>query len=574
MSFRLNVVSRRLSWLVAILAVTAGPGSAFAADSTGPAPASAASAAKAGEPARASGATPPALARPAPATAPPSQADATHRAASPDARRPDDAHPAQNDAAFVPVPPETASVTRHSIRLDGRTLDYTATAGNLLLRDDAGQATASVFYVAYTAHGRRPGERPVTFLFNGGPGAGSVFLMMGSFGPKRARTASPAVSGPAPYDLADNPDSLLGQTDLVFIDAVGAGFSRTVGHATGKAFWSVDGDLDAFDHFIERYLTVNQRWNSPKYLLGESYGTARAAMLAYRLNQSNIALNGVILMSSVLDSAAFSPGSDFESESYLPTFAAIAWYHDRLRPKPPSLPAFLDEVRAFARGPYEQALAQGDALPDAERDAIAARLAQYTGIDAQYIKEARLRLGPTRFRKQLLRGESRSLGRYDARFEGIDYDDAGEHPDFDASAASISSVFDAALHQHLANDLDYRPADRYRVFNDAALVQWDWKHREWWGERLAVPYAAGDLAEAMRQNPKLRVMSLNGYFDLATPFYATEYALSHLGVERSLRANVEIHHYPTGHMIYLDDAALHAMKVDLARFYQGEPRTN
>ncbi|MGN4075883.1 S10 family peptidase [Burkholderia gladioli] len=484
-----------------------------------------------------------------------------------------DAHRASNGGGeFIPVPPETSAVTRHSIRLDGRAIDYTATAGNLLLRDDAGQATASVFYIAYTANGRRASQRPVTFLFNGGPGAGTMFLMMGSFGPKRARTASPDISGPAPYDLADNPDSLLAQTDLVFIDAVGAGFSRAVGHATGKNFWGVDSDLDAFDHFIERYLTVYQRWDSPKYLLGESYGTARAAMLAYRLNdRSNIALNGVILMSSVLDSAAFSPGSDFESESYLPSFAAVAWYHDRLSPRPPNLPAFLDEVRAFARGPYEQALAQGDALPDAERDAIAARIAAYTGLDVSYIKEARLRIGPSRFRKQLLRGESRNLGRYDARFKGIDYDDAGEHGDFDASATSISSVFDAALHRHLAQDLDYRPNDRYRVFNDAALRQWDWKHREWWGEQLAVPYAAGDLAEAMRQNPKLRVMSLNGYFDLATPFYATEYALSHLGLDKSLRPNLELRYYPTGHMIYLDDAALHAMKNDLARFYEGAP---
>ncbi|WP_414440955.1 S10 family peptidase [Burkholderia sp. 22PA0106] len=504
-----------------------------------------------------------------------SSASPAQAASAPSAHRPRAAdasatpsHGSDDTGHLIPVPPETRSVTRHSIRLDGRTLDYTATAGNLLLRDDAGEATASVFYIAYTANGKRAASRPVTFLFNGGPGAGTMFLMMGSFGPKRAHTASPAVSGPAPYALADNPDSLLDQSDLVFIDAVGAGFSRPVGHATGKNFWGVDSDLSAFDHFIERYLTVNGRWDSPKYLLGESYGTARAAMLAHRLNDSNIALNGVILMSSVLDSAAFSPGSDFESESYLPTYAAIAWYHDRLSPKPPNLPAFLDEVRAFARGPYQQALAAGDALPDAERDAIAARIASYTGLDVQFVKDARLRVGPSRFRKQLLRGESRSLGRYDARFEGIDYDDAGERPDYDVSATSISSVFDAALHQHLAQDLDYRPTDRYRVFNDAALRQWDWKHRAWWGEQLAVPYAAGDLAEAMRQNPKLRVLSLNGYFDLATPFYATEYALSHLGLDRSLRANLALRYYPTGHMIYLDDAALHAMKGDLAGFYR------
>ncbi|WP_454827530.1 S10 family peptidase [Paraburkholderia xenovorans] len=479
---------------------------------------------------------------------------------------------AKPESAAIPVPPETSSVTQHSIRLDGRKIDYTATAGNLLLRDRTGQANASVFYVAYTVASKTPATRPVTFLFNGGPGAGSVFLMIGSFGPKRARTASPGITPPAPYTLADNPDSLLGTTDLVFIDAVGAGLSRVVGHGTGREFWGVDQDLNAFSQFIDRYLSVNQRWNSPKYLLGESYGTARAAMLAYQLGQDNIALNGVILMSSVLDSAAFSAGSDFKSESYLPSFAAIAWYHDRIVPKPASLPAFLDDARAFARGPYAQALAQGDALPDAERDAIAARVAQFTGLDVGYVKRSRLRLYPSRYRSELLRDQARSVGRYDARFEGIDFDSVSERPDYDASVSSVSSAFDAALHQHFAQDLHFTPADRYRVFNDEALMQWDWKHRAWWGERLPVPYAAGDLAEAMRQNPQLRVMSLNGYFDLATPFYATEYALAHLGVDAPLRANVRITYYPTGHMIYLDDAALHTLKGDLASFYAAGAR--
>ncbi|MFM0339632.1 S10 family peptidase [Paraburkholderia fungorum] len=474
---------------------------------------------------------------------------------------------AKADTTPIPVPPETTSVSQHSIRQDGRKIDYTATAGNLLLHDKTGQANASVFYVAYTVATKTPATRPVTFLFNGGPGAGTVFLMIGSFGPKRVRTASPAITPPAPYVLADNPDSLLDTTDLVFIDAVGAGLSRVVGHGTGKDFWGVDKDLDAFSQFIDRYLTVNQRWNSPKYLLGESYGTARAAMLAYQLGQNNIALNGVILMSSVLDSSAFAPGFDFKSESYLPSYAAIAWYHNKIVPKPPSLPAFLDEARAFARGPYAQALAQGDALPDAERDAIAARVAQFTGIDVDYIKRSRLRLYPSRFRNQLLRDQSHSVGRFDARFEGLEFDGESERPDFDASVSSVSSAFDAALHQHFAEDLHFMPADRYRVFNNEALTQWDWKHREWWGEHLTEPYAAGDLAEAMRQNPQLRVMSLNGYFDLATPFYATEYALAHLGIDAPLRANVRIAYYPTGHMIYLDDAALHTLKHDLVSFY-------
>jgi carboxypeptidase C (cathepsin A) len=474
--------------------------------------------------------------------------------------------------AAIPVPPETSSVTHHTIVLDGRKIAYTATAGSLLLHNDAGEATASVFYIAYTADSKTPSSRPVTFLFNGGPGAGSVFLMMGSFGPKRVHTSSPGITPPAPYTLADNPDSLLDKTDLVFIDAVGAGFSRIVGHATAKNFYGVDPDLTAFTQFIDRYLTVNQRWNSPKYLLGESYGTTRAAMLAYRLSESGIGFNGVILMSSVLNYAHYAPGTDLRVESYLPTYAAIAWYHDKIVPKPPDLSAWVDEARTFARGPYAAALAQGDALPDSERDAISAQVAHYTGLDVQYVKEARLRIGPGRFRKQLLRSESRTLGRYDARFEGIDFDDAGEEADYDASVTSVANAFAGALHQYLAGDLHYTPTDRYRVFNGEAGREWDMKHREWWGEQLPVPYAAGDLAEAMRQNSQLRVLSLNGYFDLATPFFATEYDLAHMELDPSLRGNVQMTYYPTGHMIYLDDGALHTLKSDLGRFYGEEGR--
>jgi carboxypeptidase C (cathepsin A) len=480
----------------------------------------------------------------------------------------DEAHDGSaRSGAGIPVPRETTSVTHHTVVLDGRKIAYTATAGNLLLHNDAGEATASVFFVAYTADSKSPSNRPVTFLFNGGPGAGTVFLLMGSFGPKRVHTSSPGITPPAPYALADNPDSLLDKSDLVFIDAVGAGFSRIVGHATARNFYGVDPDLAAFTQFIDRYLTVNQRWNSPKYLLGESYGTTRAAMLAYRLSESGIALNGVILMSSVLNYAHYAPGTDLRTESYLPSYAAIAWYHNKIVPRPPSLAAWLAEAREFARGPYAAALAQGDALPDSERDAIATQLAHFTGLDVQYVKDARLRVGPSRFRKQLLKSESRTLGRYDARFEGIDNDNASESPDYDASVTSVANAFTGALHQYLAEDLHYTPTEGYRAFNGEAGRDWDMKHRQSWGEQLPVPYAAGDLAEAMRQNPQLRVLSLNGYFDLATPFFATEYDLAHMSLDPSLRGNVQIAYYPTGHMIYLDDGALHTLKADLDRFY-------
>lgn len=476
-------------------------------------------------------------------------------------------------SAALPVPREASTATEHVVSLHGRRFDYRATAGNLLLRDDKGEPEASVFYVAYTHRAEHGTPRPVTFLFNGGPGAASVFLLMGSVGPKRVRTSSPMATPPAPYVLADNPDTLLDKSDLVFIDAVGTGFSTLVGHGSGKRFWSVDGDLDAFVRFIDRYLSVNGRWNSPKFLIGESYGTTRAAMLAYRLGQHNISLNGVALLSSVLNSGVSVPGFDLRYVRYLPSYAATAWYHDKLGPsKPADLPAFLDEVRAFAQGPYEAALAEGDALSDARRDAIAAQVARYTGLDAQYVIGARLRISPSHFRKQLLLRETRSVGRYDSRFEGIEYDQDSSSPDYDASEKYITSAFDAAFHQHIAQDLHYENERPYRVFNDHVLGAWEWKHRAWWGETLNAPYAAADLAEAMRQNPHLLVLSANGYFDLATPFFATEYDLSHMGLEPALRKNLRVKYYATGHMIYLDDAALHALKADLASFYDDAAR--
>lgn len=498
---------------------------------------------------------------------------AAHAALASSATPASSAAPAPN--AALPAPREASTATEHVLSLHGRRFDYRATAGNLLLRDDKGEPEASVFYVAYTHKSEHGAPRPVTFLFNGGPGAASLFLLMGSVGPKRVHTASPTATPPAPYPLADNPDTLLDKSDLVFVDAVGTGFSKLVGHGTGKRFWSVDGDLDAFTRFIDRYLSVNNRWNSPKFLIGESYGTTRAAMLAYRLEQHTISLNGVVLLSSVLNSNMHAPGFDLMYVRYLPSYAAAAWYHDKLGPtKPADLPAFLDEVRAFAAGPYATALAKGDALPDNERDAIAAQIARYTGLDAQYVIGARLRVGPSHFRKQLLLTQTRSVGRYDSRFEGIEYDQDSSNPDYDASEKYITSAFDAAFHQHLAEDLHYANASDgpYRVFNERVLSAWEWKHHAWWGETLNVPYAAADLAEAMRQNPHLLVLSANGYFDLATPFFATEYDLLHMGLEPALRKNLRVKYYATGHMIYLDDSALHALKSDLAAFYDDAMR--
>ncbi|HEX7112678.1 MAG TPA: peptidase S10 [Mizugakiibacter sp.] len=477
--------------------------------------------------------------------------------------------PAAEKSEAKPIPEERAVHTQHSVDVDGKRIAYTATAGTLLIRDDDAKPIASVFYVAYTADGTKDaGKRPVTFLYNGGPGSSSVWLHMGSVGPMRITTASPDATAPAPYALVPNRYSLLDKTDLVFIDAVGTGFSRPVGKAEDKDFWGVDQDLDAFAKAIIRYVDMNKRWNSPKFLFGESYGTTRSAGLVNTLQQRGMAINGVVLVSSILNYGARFPGLDQVYIGYLPSYAAIAWYHDKLANKPAELGPFLDEVRAFARGEYAAALARGQDLPKAEEDAIAQKLSRYTGLSVQYLEEADLRVDPARFRKELLRDQRRTLGRYDARFEGIDLDAAGEHPDYDASDTGIAGAFVAAFHDYLAGELKYTSDLDYRPTYYKIIRAWDWHHKLPGQQRpLLMAYTAGDLARAMRENPHLKVFSANGYFDLATPFFATEYDLGHMQLDPSLRGNLSFGYYPSGHMIYLNVDALKQLKGDLAGFY-------
>jgi carboxypeptidase C (cathepsin A) len=463
---------------------------------------------------------------------------------------------------------EQAVVTHHSASIGGKHLNYTATAGNLIIRDDKNQPQASVFYVAYTLDGAVPGKRPLTFLYNGGPGSSSMWLHMGSFAPERIETASPQATAPAPYRMLPNPDSLLDKSDLVFVDAVGTGFSRPLGKATGKDFWGVDQDLSAFSRAITRYVSRNQRWNSPKFLFGESYGTTRSAALVDKLQDQGMAINGVILMSSILNYGIRAPGYDEIYVGYLPSFAAAAWYHDKLANKPADLKSFLDEVRRYAAGPYAAALAQGQNLPQAQLDAVAQQLAVYTGLPVDYIKQANLRIDLGRFRKELLRDQRRTLGRFDSRFEGIDQDAAGENPDYDASDTGISGAFVAAFHDYLGSELKYHSELDYRPTSDEIIGNWDWKHKAA-GMRRPLPtaYVAGDLAHAMDTNPNLKVLSLNGYFDFATPFYITEYDLAHMQLDPALRKNLSFDYYPSGHMIYLNPEALKQVKVDLSHFY-------
>ncbi len=493
------------------------------------------------------------------------------RAAEPAKAEPARAEAAEADTAR-PSAKETARVTHHSVTIDGKTIPYTATAGTLTLRDDEGKAIASMFYVAYAADGGGR-TRPVTFLYNGGPGSSAVWLHMASLAPLRVETLSPRATGPAPYSLIPNASSLIDKSDLVFLDAIGTGYSRPLGEAKGKDFWGVDEDIDAFAKGIERYITINNRWNSPKVIFGESYGTHRSAGLAFKLGEDGVQLNAVIILSSILNYGVRSPGFDRNLINLLPSYAATAWYHDRLAGKPADLTAWLKEVRAYAEGPYAAALAKGDLLPDAERDAVAARVAAYTGLSVDYVKAAKLRVELGHFRKELLRAGSRTLGRYDSRFEGIDSDDVGETPEYDPSDTGMSGAVISTFHDYLANQLGYVSDMPYRPNYGEIGRNWDWKHKNPTsgnpGQGGVSSDTALDLSAAMRRNPRLKLLSLNGYFDMATPFFGTEHDIAHMQLDPSLRGNVQFRYYPSGHMVYLNPEALKMMKADLAAYYDG-----
>jgi carboxypeptidase C (cathepsin A) len=469
----------------------------------------------------------------------------------------------------LPIPPEKAVATHHSVTIDGQAIKYTATAGNLLVTDEKGDTTGSFFYVAYTKDGADLTTRPVTFLYNGGPGSASIWLHMGSFAPVRVVVDDANATPPAPYALNPNPYSLIDRTDLVFVDAIGTGFSQIVGTGEDKDFYGVDADIRSFADFITRYVTVNGRWNSPKFLLGESYGTTRSAGLANALDERGMPLNGVVLVSSWLDGYVDfgNPpfAMDIQYELFLPTMAATAWYHDKVPNKPADLSAFVQQVREFALGDYAHALAQGSHLGESERAAIVAKLHAYTGLPEDFIRDADLRITPARFEKELLRGERRTVGRLDARYEGIDHDAAGEQPEYDPTDAAINGPFTTAFNNYLKSDLNYQSDRRYLTSGDVGR-DWDWHHRVD-GQRWPMFDVAEDLRLAMTKNPDLQVFSANGYFDFATPLLETEYTLDHMGLDPSLEKNITYGYYQSGHMIYLHTDALAKLKKDLGAWY-------
>jgi carboxypeptidase C (cathepsin A) len=474
---------------------------------------------------------------------------------------------AKSGYADAPVDERTVQ-TRHSAAVNGRTLPYTATAGTLTIRDVAGKPKASIFYTAYTADGAASSQRPVMFFYNGGPGSASLWLRMGSFGPMRLQTGSPESMRPAPFNFGANPDTLLGSTDMVFIDAPGTGYSRPLGDAKGSDFYGVDQDADAFAKAIIRYVTKFNRWDSPKFLFGESYGTTRSGALAYQLQDRGVALNGVILLSSIMNYGRRQPGLDRDYINYLPSYAATAWYHHRMANPPATVEQAAAQARAFAEGPYASALEKGQMISPQERDAVAQQMSALTGLSPEFIERANLRVDLSRFRKELLRNERETVGRYDSRYMGVDPDAAGESPEYDASDTAISGAFIGTLNSYLARDLNYQTNMAYRASaSEEDGFKWDFSHKAP-GVRftLNAPNTAIDLAAAMRENPYLKVLSLNGWYDMATPFFGTEYDLNHMMLEPAQQRNLEYRYYPSGHMVYLNPDALHAMRLDVERF--------
>ncbi|MEZ2345450.1 S10 family peptidase [Terriglobus sp. RCC_193] len=509
-----------------------------------------------------------------PATATPAKPDAPAATAPQRGRTANAGAPAANTPeGELPIPAETNSVTHHDWTAGSRTVHYTATAGVLLINGEGqdSKPIGTMSYVAYTEDGVHAKSRPVTFFYNGGPGSATIWLHMGSMGPVRVITKSPEASGAPPFEWVQNQYSLIDKTDLVFIDAPLTGYSRLVGKGKATDFQGVDQDVRAFNKFITRYITVNQRWSSPKYLFGESYGTPRSAALVASLNNDGIAFNGVTLLSSVLNYFVNSPGYDLDTKRYIPSYAAIAWYHNKV-PHTGTMKDFVQKAREFTRGEYAIALDQGDQLPAAEFDAVATKLAGFTGLSVTYCKQVKLRIDPSRFRKELLRDKGLTLGRYDARFEGTDTDDAGETPGYDPSDTGISGAYVGAFHEYMQKELKHNPDTTYDL--RAPGGNWDWHHRPSGmrggggaGQAPAQPNTVTDLSDAMRKNPSLRVFSANGWYDLATPFFGTEHDLAQMMLPKSQAGNVKYGYYPAGHMVYLNVDALKEMHDDLEKWY-------
>jgi carboxypeptidase C (cathepsin A) len=465
---------------------------------------------------------------------------------------------------------EESSVTEHTIRIGGQAIPYKATASLTLLKNDKGDATGLLYSAAYTRSDVKDlSTRPLSFLYNGGPGSATMWLHMGAFGPRRVHTVDGSFTPPAPYKLVDNGESLLDKTDLVFIDAMGTGYSHAVCKAQEKDFWGIDEDAEAFAQFIVAYLSRNDRWNSPKFLIGESYGTFRSAVLGnYLQSHDTVHLNGIALISSVLDlsSLTFAPGDDRPFVFYLPSYAAVAWYHKVLKDRPADVAAFIEEARKYAQGEYAAALYKGGALSASEKAAVAKKVSYFTGLGEDYLIKADLRVTLGQFRAELQRKEGLTTGRIDARFTGYTYNLLEENAQGDPEGPAVGGAFTALINAYNHDELKF---GKDKVYHNTANAfgSWNWSRKE--QRRFGFPGAPNvdtDLAQAMITNPRLLVQVENGYYDLATPFFATEHTMEHLGLPEALLKNIKEDYYMAGHMMYLHDQDRVSLHNQIASF--------
>ena len=467
---------------------------------------------------------------------------------------------------------EESSVTDHTTTIGGKVIPYKATASTTLLKNDAGEPIGLMYSVAYARSDVKDlSTRPISFFYNGGPGSSTMWLHMGAFGPRRVATTEGEFTAPAPYKLVDNTESLIDKTDMVFIDAMGTGYSHIVGKGAPNMFYGIDEDMGAFGQFINIYVNRNGRWNSPKFLMGESYGTFRSAVLGnYLQNRYTMHLNGIVLMSSVLDlsSLTFGPGDDRVYVYYLPSYAAVAWYHKALKNRPANLEAFIEEARQYAKSDYATALFKGDKISAADKDAVAKKLSYFTGLSEEYLKKANLRVTLGQFNVELLRSRGLTVGRIDARFTGYTRDLLSENSHGDPEGPAVGGAFTAMLNAYNHDELKFGLDKDY---HNQGGGTWNWLRGPGGrggggGGFPGAPNVSGDLAQAMITNPKLLVEVENGYFDMATPFFATEFTMEHLGLPADLQGHVQLKYYDAGHMMYLHDSARTQLHNNIAAF--------
>lgn len=469
-------------------------------------------------------------------------------------------------AALQPTPEEPPVMTKHSVRFGSRTLNYTVTTGFMPIKNREGETEARIFYMAYTLDGApNPKNRPLMFSFNGGPGSASVWLHLGALGPKRVRMQDDGMMPAPPYELVDNEQTWLDQTDLVFIDPVGTGYSRAAKPELNQKFFSLRGDTESVGEFIRLYLSKNERWLSPLFLVGESYGTTRAASLASYLFEKGIAFNGIVLVSTVMNfqTLRFADGNDLPYILIFPSYAATGWYHKKLSAdllsKP--LPEVLREAESFAAGELSAALMKGDRMNQTENQSVIDKFARLTGLDKQFVENSNLRVKLDRFNKELLRAQKRTTGRLDSRFVGINKDAAGEGTDFDPSLTAIRPPYTAAFNDYVSRDLNFKTAAEYYILG-GGVTGWTYNSDNEYAD------TSDRLRSAMMKNPFMKIFVASGYYDMATPYYAAEYTFANMNLDPVLRKNVSFDYYESGHMMYIEKKSLAKLKRDVTVFLQ------